>query len=197
VSTGKLRKRLRQIAQKNPERIFIPHKIFSVMTHTGKFSKTISTDLSIIEFEMQHQKTFRDLNIAWITKSFVVEESDEMVLSDPQTHILAPGGVILLAKYKDEIVGTCALTNEGHGIYELTKMAVDENLRGLKIGYHLGIATLEKAKLTGAKKVILHSNRKGSAIAIQLYHKLGFVEIPLGNAPWKRADIKMEFVFKD
>jgi hypothetical protein len=42
--------------------------------------------------------------------------------------------------------------------------------------------------------VILHSNRKGSAAAINLYYKLGFNEIPLGNAPWARADIKMEIV---
>jgi GNAT superfamily N-acetyltransferase len=160
-----------------------------------KFSKIITDDLSIIEFEMQHQKIFRELNVAWITKSFVMEESDEMVLNDPEEHFLRHGGAILLAKYKNEIVGTCALIYEGNGEYELTKMAVDENLRGLRIGYHLGVATLEKAKMMGAEKVILHSNRKGSAVAIQLYHKLGFVEVPLGDAPWKRADIKMEFVF--
>jgi N-acetylglutamate synthase-like GNAT family acetyltransferase len=158
----------------------------------GKFTKTISADLSIIEFEAAHRKPFKELNVAWITKSFVMEESDETVLSDPEKHILEGGGAILLALYKNEIVGTCALTYEGHDTYELTKMAVDENLRGLKIGYHLGVATLEKAKLLGAKKVILHSNRKGSAAAINLYYKLGFKEIPLGNAPWARADIKME-----
>jgi N-acetylglutamate synthase-like GNAT family acetyltransferase len=157
-----------------------------------KFDKKINEDLSIIEFEMQHAKAFKDLNIAWISKSFFVEESDERVLSDPSTYFLNAGGAILLAKHKNEIVGTCALTYEGHDIYELTKMAVDQKMRGLKIGYHLGVATLEKAKQLGAKKVILHSNRKGSAAAINLYHKLGFKEIPLGNAPWKRADIKME-----
>ena len=158
--------------------------------------KKISDDLFIIEFETEHRKAFKDLNVAWITKSFVMEESDEMVLSNPEEHFLNNGGAILLARYKNEIVGTCALTYEGHGIYELTKMAVDENLRGLKIGYHLGVATLEKAKQLGAKKVILHSNRKGSAAAINLYLKLGFVEIPLDDAPWARADIKMEIKIK-
>ena len=123
-----------------------------------------------------------------------MEESDTIVLNDPYTHILSGGGAILVAVYKNEFVGTCALINEDHGDYELTKMAVDENLRGLQIGYHLGIATLEKAEMLGAKKVILHSNRKGSAAAINLYYKLGFKEIPLGNAPWARADIKMEIV---
>ncbi|MBI3511258.1 MAG: GNAT family N-acetyltransferase [Bacteroidetes bacterium] len=165
------------------------------MTHTiSPMKKKISEDLCIIEFKTEHSKIFKDLNIAWISKSFFVEESDETVLSDPEKYILEGGGAILLAKYKEEIVGTCALTYEDHNIYELTKMAVDENFRGLKIGYHLGVATLEKAKLIGAEKVILHSNKKGSAAAIQLYYKLGFKEIPLGNAPWARADIKMEIL---
>ncbi|TND08569.1 MAG: MarR family transcriptional regulator [Bacteroidetes bacterium] len=161
-------------------------------TDTAKFSAIISPELSIVEFEPQHGKAFRDLNVAWITKSFWMEESDEIVLSNPEKHILEPGGSILLANYKNQIVGTCALMYEGHGIYELTKMAVDENLRGLKIGFHLGVCTLQKAKQLGATKVILHSNTKGSAAAIQLYFKLGFREVPLGDAPWARADIKME-----
>lgn len=165
--------------------------------------KKITDELSIIEFDMQHAKAFKDLNIAWIAKSFFVEESDERVLSDPKKYFLDAGGRILLAEYKGEIVGTCALmpanmngsgVDEGPDTLELTKMAVDENLRGLKIGYHLGVATLELAKEMGAKRVILHSNKEGSAAAIQLYYKLGFQEIPLGNAPWARANIKMEFV---
>lgn len=164
------------------------------MQTTFLMHKKITDELSIIEFEMQHAKAFKDLNIAWIAKSFFVEESDERVLSDPQKYFLDAGGRILLAEYKGEIVGTCALTDEGHGTFELTKMAVDENCRGLKIGYHLGVATLELAKEMGAQKVILHSNKEGSAAAIQLYYKLGFTEIPLGNAPWKRANIKMEIL---
>lgn len=164
-------------------------------------NKKITEDLRIIEFGMQHAQAFKNLNIAWIAKSFFVEESDERVLSDPQKYFLNAGGRILLAEYQGSVVGTCALMpanmngsgiDEGEETFELTKMAVDENLRGLKIGYHLGAATLELAKEMGAKRVILHSNKEGSAAAIQLYYKLGFKEIPLGNAPWKRANIKME-----
>lgn len=163
--------------------------------------KKITDDLCIIEFGMQHAKAFKDLNIAWIAKSFFVEESDERVLSDPQKYFLNAGGRILLAEYKGTVAGTCALMpanmngsgiDEGEDTFELTKMAVDENVRGLKIGYHLGVATLELAKEMGARRVILHSNKEGSAPAIQLYYKLGFKEIPLGDAPWKRANIKME-----
>jgi GNAT superfamily N-acetyltransferase len=163
--------------------------------------KKITEDLSIIEFEMRHAKAFKDLNIAWIAKSFFVEESDERVLSDPEKYFLNAGGRIILAEYKGVIVGTCALMpanmngsgiDEGKDTFELTKMAVDEKLRGLKIGYHLGVATLDLAKEMGATRVILHSNKEGSAPAIQLYYTLGFKEIPLGDAPWARANIKME-----
>ena len=97
-----------------------------------------------------------------------------------------------MAIYNNEIVGTCALTNEGDNIYELTKMGVDEKHRGLKIGYLLGVATMEKAKDLGAKKVILYSNKVYSANAVNLYRKLGFKEVPLDHALWVRADIKME-----
>jgi GNAT superfamily N-acetyltransferase len=156
-----------------------------------KFHKQISPDLMIVEFEAHHGEAFKELNVAWIIQSFVMEESDTIVLNDPHEHILKNGGAILIAVYKNEFVGTCALINEGGGEFELSKMAVDQSLRGLKIGYHLGVATLEKAKQLGAENVTLHSNRKGSAAAINLYYKLGFKEIPLGNAPWARADIKM------
>ena len=121
-----------------------------------------------------------------------MEDIDEKVLGYPDEYILKNGGAILIAKYKNEIVGTCALTNEGDLIYELTKMGVDEKYRGLKIGYLLGVAAMEKAKQLGAKKVILYSNTVHSSNAINLYRKLGFKEVPLDHALWVRADIKME-----
>ena len=44
-------------------------------------------------------------------------------------------------------------------------------------------------------KIILFSNRGGSAKAIEMYYKMGFKEIPLGNSEFARADIKMELIF--
>ena len=113
-------------------------------------------------------------------------------MNEPEKYILKDGGSILLASENNEIIGTAALMNEGHGIYELTKMAVDEKFRGKHIGYKLGMAALEKAKQLRAKKVILFSNTIHNGNAINLYKKLGFVEVPLGESVWMRADIKME-----
>ena len=73
-----------------------------------------------------------------------------------------------------------------------SKMTVSKTMRGKKIGRLLGNAILLKAREIGAKKVILNSNRKGSAAGVSLYLKLGFVEVPILEREYKRADIKME-----
>ncbi len=150
--------------------------------------------MDIIEYRQEHKDRFKELNIQWISKDFEIEPVDYDVLNDPEKFILKEGGCILLASMNGEIIGTCALMNEGNGIYELTKMTVEEKYRGLKIGYKLGIAILEKAKKLGAKKVILYSNTVHTSIAVQLYRRLGFVEVPLDQSIWVRADIKMEII---
>jgi GNAT superfamily N-acetyltransferase len=69
-------------------------------------------------------------------------------------------------------------------------MAVDERFRGQKIGLALSEAAIEKARALGAKKIILYSSTK-LVPAINLYRKLGFVEVPV-DGPYKRSDIKMQ-----
>ena len=150
--------------------------------------------MNIIDYKTEHRERFKELNIHWISQDFQIEEVDYNVLNDPEQYILKDGGCILLASENGEIIGTAALMNEGHGIFELTKMTVDERFRGRNIGYQLGLAVLEKAKKLQAKKVILFSNKVHNGNAINLYRKLGFQEIPLGQSVFVRADIKMEIL---
>lgn len=151
----------------------------------------MSDSLLIIDYQPQHQPAFFDLNKAWIEKRFVLEDVDIKVMSDPEKYILNPGGVILMAIYQGKSVGTCSLIKKSERIYEMSKMTVDENYRGLKIGEQLGLEIIEKAKKLGARSVELYSNKAGSSEAIKLYYKLGFKEIPLDTQAYKRADIKM------
>jgi GNAT superfamily N-acetyltransferase len=149
-------------------------------------------DIQIVDFKPEYKKAFIEINEAWISKDYVLEELDKKELYNPEENILKGGGAILIALYNNEPVGTCALVEMGDHTYELIKMAVAEKARGLKIGRLLGIKTIEKAKALGAKKIILYSNTKFSGVAVQLYYKLGFKKVPLGNTEWQRADIKME-----
>ncbi|MGH7635670.1 MAG: MarR family transcriptional regulator, partial [Gemmatimonadaceae bacterium] len=78
----------------------------------------LSDGLRIVPYRPEHAAAFRDLNLAWIRKYFVVEERDERDLGDPDMHILSRSGHILIAELRDETVGTCALMLESEGVYE-------------------------------------------------------------------------------
>jgi GNAT superfamily N-acetyltransferase len=155
----------------------------------------MSEEIKIVEYKPEHRARFKEINVQWITRLFVMEEEDIKTVEDPEDYILKGGGKIFIALYKDFPVGTCAYLNMGNGVYEMIKMAVDEKYRGLKIGLIIGRESVQKIKELGAKSIFLYSNTKGSPVAIELYRKLGFVKIPLGNSEFQRADIKMELVF--
>lgn len=146
--------------------------------------------VTVLNYQSTHQPHFERLNRQWIEKYFWMEPVDVAVLQNPDEHILAPGGHILMAEYKNEIVGTVALKFVTAGIYEFTKIAVDENYHGLKIGKLLAEAAIGWCRNKNARQIILYSNTK-LVLAISLYRKLGFQEVPL-DGPYKRSDIKMQ-----
>ena len=94
-----------------------------------------------------------------------------------------------------EIIGTVALQPFGDGVFELAKMTVAENTRGLKIGELLAVAALERARQLGAKRVFLLSNASIAYQAINLYFKLGFRCVALESTEFMRANIQMEIHF--
>jgi GNAT superfamily N-acetyltransferase len=151
--------------------------------------------IEIVTYQPEHQQRFKEINEEWITQSYFMEEEDKKTLDDPYDYILKNGGEIFIALHNNYPVGTCAYLNLGEGVYEMIKMAVDEKFRGLKIGRKIGEKSVQKIKELGAKKIILFSNTKGSATAIDLYYKLGFKKVELGSSEFIRADIKMEIEF--
>lgn len=154
----------------------------------------VQNEVSIVTYTPELALYFKQLNIAWIEKYFKVEEHDLEQLDNPEHYIIDNGGEILFAEYDCKIVGTCALVKTGEGEYELAKMAVAEDLRGKQIGKKLGVAAVEWTNKSGAKRLWLESNRILTT-AINLYLKLGFVEVPVTYTPYARADIRMEIIF--
>ncbi|HEY4652162.1 MAG TPA: GNAT family N-acetyltransferase [Pontibacter sp.] len=147
--------------------------------------------IQIVDFNLFYAQAFYDLNHEWISTYFVMEEADHQSLSDPQGYIINKGGHILIALFNGVPVGTCALLNEGDGVFELAKMAVAPKMQGMKIGKMLGEAALDRARRVGARQVYLVSNRKLET-ALNLYRRLGFTEVPMPPSIYERADIKME-----
>jgi N-acetylglutamate synthase-like GNAT family acetyltransferase len=156
------------------------------------FKKDISvkTDIEIRDYSDIYQPWFEKFNRNWIEKYFWMEPLDFEILQHPKEHILQKGGSIFMASYRNEIAGTVALKFVEPGVYEFTKMAVDEKFRGKKVGQALVNAAIEKAKTLNAKKIILYSNTVLEP-AISLYRKTGFREIPV-DGPYQRSNIKME-----
>src|SRR5882672_12906007 len=98
------------------------------------------SSIQILDYRAEHQPWFEKLNRDWIEKYFWMEPIDFKVLQNPEQSILAGGGWIFMATYNKEIAGTVALKRVDVGIYELTKMAVDERFQGRKIGETLAHA---------------------------------------------------------
>ncbi len=146
--------------------------------------------IEVQTYRREHQPWFEKLNRDWIEKFFWMEPVDFDVLQKPEDHIINKGGTILMALHDGEIAGTVALKFVENGIYEFTKMAVEEKFQGKKIGQALAEAAIEKAKSLRARKIILYSNTILTP-ALALYRKVGFREIPV-DGPYKRSNIKME-----
>ncbi|MGB0980588.1 MAG: GNAT family N-acetyltransferase [Winogradskyella sp.] len=152
--------------------------------------------IKIIDYNKKHAKHFYDLNIEWLKTFFYVEAFDEAVLSCPEKYIINKGGFIFFALKNDIVVGTVALMpTENKGIFELTKMAVNTEKRGQKIGQQLLQFCIDFAKSKQFEALLLYSNTKLEN-AIYLYRKYGFKELKLEtNTPYKRSDIKMLLEF--
>ena len=119
-----------------------------------------------------------------------MEPVDEFVLTDPEEAILKNGGAVLMAEYNGVPAGTVGLRKVEPAVYEFTKMAVDERFRRLGIAEAICYASFKKAKILGAKQVILYSNTLNAG-AIKLYEKVGFRHIQVEPGTYKRANVKM------
>ncbi|WP_260472822.1 GNAT family N-acetyltransferase [Edaphobacter aggregans] len=142
-------------------------------------------------YQPEDAKAFRELNEAWIKKYFGLEEHDREILGDPDSWVIRPGGHIFLAFLEGQAIGCCALIPMEPGVFEVAKMAVDEQYRGRGVGRKVLAYTIERARELGASVLYLETNRK-LANAIHLYESLGFQHLPPKESPYVRANVFME-----
>jgi putative acetyltransferase len=149
----------------------------------------------VVAYREPLREHFARLNLQWIEEYFRVEEADRIVFADPHGAFVASGGEVFFALHGGQVLGTCALRKEAEDTYELCKMAVAPEARGLGLGDALMRAVVRFARDKGARRVYLVSNTK-LAPAIALYRKHGFETTRLGaevgqEAGYERADIEM------
>ena len=140
---------------------------------------------------------FRALNEEWISRFFVLEAKDLEQLGRPQT-ILERGGHIYFADLESETVGCVALVPMGNGVYELSKMAITPERRGVGLGRLLLRHAIAEARRLGARSLFLGSNTRLKS-AVRLYEAEGFqhlAEDRIPNLAYTRANVFMELDLK-
>ena len=146
--------------------------------------------INILNYKHDYSHYFEEYNKEWIEKDFALEPKDKHVLENPEEAIIMSGGKILFAELDGSIIGTVALMKISDEIVELTKMAVGRKWQGLGAGRLLCSSAISEAKKMNFKKIILYSNTRLER-ALELYRKLGFIELPSEDGMYQRANIKM------
>ena len=150
--------------------------------------------VTVRPFRPEDQAVFERLNLDWIEQHFVVEASDRVQLGDPQTHIIDPGGAVLMAEADGEVVGTVGLVaQQGRDTVELVKMAVRADARGQGVGGALMQAAIDTASGMGASRVWLETNTVLGQ-AVRLYQKFGFrvlADDECVQTPYERCNCQM------
>jgi ribosomal protein S18 acetylase RimI-like enzyme len=156
--------------------------------------KSYTNALSVISFEPRHAAAFRDLNLEWIERYFVVELSDRELLDDPQREIIDRGGEIFVVEDSERVVGVCALIALEDGAFKLGKMAVSPAAQGRGLGRLLANAAIARARERNAPYVELFTNHVLGP-AISLYESVGFRHVPMEKAEHERSNVRMMLRF--
>ena len=148
-----------------------------------KFRKYSHKDASI----------FKSLNLQWLESFFFVEPIDEVILNNPKSKILDPGGHIIMVELNGIVIGTFTFIKIEESIFEFSKMTINPIHRGQGYGNTIMKYAISFAKKNEWKKIVLYSNTKLKN-AIHLYYKYGFLEVEMeSNVVYSRGNIKMEF----
>jgi DNA-binding MarR family transcriptional regulator/ribosomal protein S18 acetylase RimI-like enzyme len=152
----------------------------------------LAQPLEIVPYAPEWREHFYRLNAQWLERYFRIEDIDRTVLNDPERYILQPGGAIFFARLGGEIIGTCALLQESPGLFELTKMGVDETFRGMGTGKRLLEAAIDEFHRRGGGTLFLESNSSLKP-ALRMYEQAGFRLQPAirPGSHYERADVYM------
>ncbi len=139
---------------------------------------------------------FRDLNLEWLEHYFYVEPHDRDLLESCEEMIIDKGGYIFFYKNEERILGTFALIQLSPDVFELGKMAVSADSRGMGIGQKMMEFCVSFSKKQTWSKLLLYSSTKLDN-SIYIYKKFGFDEVPIEkDNPYTRSNIKMQLNLK-
>lgn len=149
--------------------------------------------MEVIPYQEKYKKDFIALNTAWVERFFVMEQEDRNIL-DHVEDLLKKGSMIFFAIEDDHVLATCMAVPSDSNVWELCKLAADENCQGHGAGSAVFQACMEYAIDHGAEKLTLISNHILKP-ALHIYEKFGFQHVPVdrGNE-YARCDVQCEYL---
>lgn len=144
-------------------------------------------------YDPRYKADFVELNKAWISEMFEMEDEDVRELENIESYI-ENGGQVFFALADDEsVMACCMVAPREDGDWEIMKFAARGMYTGTGAGSACLKACIEYAKERGVRKIILVTNRR-CVQAIHLYEKFGFTEIPVDKKkfPFDRGDVAFE-----
>lgn len=149
--------------------------------------------MTVVPYDPRYKQSFIEMNKAWISEMFAMEEQDVRELENIEPSIQSGGQIFFALDGGGAVMACCMIAPREDGDWEIMKFAA----RGMYTGTGAGSACLracvDYARERGIPKLIIVSNRK-CAQAVHLYRKFGFTEIPVDKKkfPFERADIAFE-----
>ena len=149
----------------------------------------------IVEHKSKYNHDFYILNKSWIEMHWELEEADNQTLLKPEKSIIQMGGQIFFLIHETKVIGTAAMIPNKENTFELAKMTVKKNYRGLGLSKKLMDKCIEFGKELGCTEIFLISNRKLKT-ARELYNKYNFKEVPIDSKKYLRGDVKLILTLK-
>jgi ribosomal protein S18 acetylase RimI-like enzyme len=140
------------------------------------------------------------LRTVYVEGGFTAEEAAQRLMT---RDTLETGGVFLLAKHANEIVGGVLFLHENSvltqiaqsGEREFRVLGVPQRARGAGVGEALVNECITRAKAQQARALVLWTQPTMKA-AQHLYEKLGFVRDPSHDMPDQRGFTRLVYVLK-
>lgn len=167
-----------------------PLLMFAALLYLARQSAHPAPGVEILPFAPERAPYFDRFNRAWISKFFWIEPFDEVLLSEPERIIIEPGGEIWFAAIDGRVIGAAALLKSEGGLFEFSKLGLDDGAKGRGIGRLLLRHCIDRARRRGAHtlRIFTHSSLQ---TATALYRAEGFVDTPIPDADrgrYARAD---------
>lgn len=152
--------------------------------------------MKIVSYAPKYKNAFLELNRAWISGMFALEEEDIREMENIEPALQKGGQIFLAVDKNDQVLACCMIAPRDDGDWEIMKFAARGMYTGTGAGSACLNACMQYAKEKHLPKVLIVSNRKCEH-AVHLYRKFGFQEIHVDKKrfPFDRADIAFEQSF--